>query len=178
MTTLELLTKLTAIITAVSLAKTGMLTPGWATAFGVFAFVGSFVRDQWIRSREQLRMQPSWSFWFIVTYVMVLTINTAIASITSSWFFDAWGCVACAGVVSGGFRLFLIVAECLTRLFCERVLGFDNHRLDQVQRYIKKHGWRACSLEYPPPFRGTVVDGEVVEDSRSISLDHRGRWGR
>ena len=177
MTTLELLTKAVAIVTAVSLAKTGLLTPSWATAFGVVAFFGSFARDQWIRSREQLRMQPSWSFWFIVTYAMVLTINTAITSITSSRFFNAWGCVACAGVVSGGFRLFLIVAECLTRLFCERVLGFDNRRLDQVQRYINKHGWRACSPEYPPPFRGTVVDGEVVEDSRSISLDHRGRWG-
>ena len=174
MTTLELLTKAVAIVTAVSLAKTGLLTPAWATAFGVVAFFGSFARDQWIRSREQLRMQPSWSFWFIITYVMVLTINTTVASITSSRFFDAWGCVACAGVVSGGFRLFLIVAECLTRLFCERVLGFDNRRLDQVQRYINKHGWRGCSPEQSPPFRGMVVDGEVVEDSRSISLDHRG----
>ena len=161
MSTLELLTKLTAIITAVSLAKTGLLTPRWATAFGVFAFVGSFVRDQWIRSREQLRMQPSWSFWFIITYVMVLTINTAITSITSSRFFDAWGCVACAGVVSGGFRLFLIVAECLTRLFCEKVLGFDNRRLDQVQRYINTYGWRSLTYRPPPPFRGRVVDGYV-----------------
>ena len=66
MTTLELLTKAVAILTAVSLAKTGLLTPSWATAFGVVAFFGSFARDQWIRSREQLRMQPSWSFWFII----------------------------------------------------------------------------------------------------------------
>ncbi len=161
MTTLELLTKLTAIITAVSLAKTGMLTPSWATAFGVVTFVGSFARDQWIRSREQLRMQPSWSFWFIVTYVLVLALSTFLYRVTASITFNAWECVACAGVVSGGFRLFLIVAECLTRLFCEKVLGFDNRRLDQVQRYINKHGWRACSPEYSPPFRGTVVDGYV-----------------
>lgn len=163
MSTLELLTKAVAIVTAVSLAKTGLLTPAWATAFGVVAFAGSFARDQWIRSRAQLRMQPSWSFWFIVTYVMVLTINTFVYRVTASNFFDAWGCVACAGVVSGGFRLFLITAECLTRLFCERVLGFDNRRLDQVQLFINKHGWRACNPEYPPPFRGTVVDGEIVD---------------
>ncbi len=176
MTTLELLTKLTAIITAVSLAKTGLLTPSWATVFGVVAFFGSFARDQWIRSREQLRMQPSWSFWFLITYLIVFAISTFLYRLTASITFNAWECVACAGVVSGGFRLFLIVAECLTRLFCEKVLGFDNRRLDQVQRYINTYGWRSLTDRPPPPFRGRVVDGEIVDDSRSISLDRHGRW--
>lgn len=138
----ELLTKLSIVCLGISAVKSNVMSAKTAIIFTVALVVVSFIRDENLRSRRVIRMQPSYGVWFVISYLTLLPFMILIKWITCSDFLKPWETVYAAATISMGFRIFLIFCEGATRLICSKLFGFDNQRLDAVQQQLNR-AWKA-----------------------------------
>jgi hypothetical protein len=143
----EFLTKISIVCFGVSAVKTGMMSVQTSCVVVAVLMVASFIRDASLRSRQIIRMQPSYGVWFVISYLITMPFMVFIKNITCSDFLKPWETVYAAAVISMGFRAFLIFCEGLTRLICSKIFGFDNRALDAAQQQLNR-AWKKKVKEY------------------------------
>lgn len=134
---LELVTKICIVVSAVSMVKVKVSSPEFATNFAIVVLALSFIRDWYIRRNEIFRILPTFGFWWVTTYLILLPLMPLSKTLTGQYFFNAWETVFATSVYAFAFRAFLIVNEGASRAIMT-LLGFDNKRLDRAQRIMEQ----------------------------------------